>query len=62
MLQLLRVSASPTVDIQGQASREVAGNYRILLVRDRVQEYSNMPPDFPQDVVSSSLSWHAENC
>lgn len=46
MLQLLRVSTLPTADIQRQANREVVGNYRILLVRDRVEEYLKHVPGF----------------
>lgn len=47
MLQLLYVSTLPIVDLQRQTSREVVGNYRILLVRDRVEEYLKHAPGLP---------------
>lgn len=48
MLQPLCLPTIPTIDIQQQATREVARNYRILLVRDRVEEYLKHTPRHPE--------------
>lgn len=56
------LSTLPKADIQRQASREVVGNNRSLLVGDRVEEYFKHAPGLFQDAVFCLLSWQAEVC